>query len=90
MIQTAAALDYEVIHSHNLTIRARDPVSGSHTDAHVTVTVTDFNDNPPEFTKYIFKGEVSEAAAPGQEVLKVGQLLLLLLLLFLLQVLLLF
>ncbi|KAK4302799.1 hypothetical protein Pmani_025146 [Petrolisthes manimaculis] len=71
VVQTAARLDYEVTHSHNLTVRARDPVTGSHTDAHVAVKVTDVNDNPPEFTKYIFKGEVSEAAAPGHEVLKV-------------------
>ena len=65
-------LDYEAAHSHNLTVRARDPFTGSHTDAYITIMVTDVNDNPPEFTHYIFKGDVSEAAAPGHAILQVS------------------
>ncbi|XP_042236772.1 protocadherin Fat 1-like, partial [Homarus americanus] len=72
VIQTTASLDYEAAHAHNLTVRARDPVTGGHTDAHITVTVTDVNDNPPEFTSHVFKGSVSEAAPPGQAIVQVS------------------
>ena len=34
--------------------------------------VTDVNDNPPQFTHYIFKGDVSEAATPGHVILQVS------------------
>ncbi|XP_050721222.1 fat-like cadherin-related tumor suppressor homolog [Eriocheir sinensis] len=72
VVQTTALLDYESSTSHNLTVRARDPFTGGHTDTHVTVTVTDVNDNPPEFSRSVFKGDVSEAAAPGHVVLQVS------------------
>lgn len=72
VVQTTAMLDYETSSSHNLTIRARDPFTGGHTDTHVTITVTDVNDNPPQFTYSIFKGDVSEAASPGHVVLQVS------------------
>lgn len=72
VVQCVAPLDYETARSHNLTVRARDPISGSHTDAHLTVTVTDVNDNPPQFSSHVFKGSVSEAAAPGHQVLQVS------------------
>ncbi|XP_063862581.1 fat-like cadherin-related tumor suppressor homolog isoform X4 [Scylla paramamosain] len=72
VIQTTDMLDYEAAHSHNITVRARDPFTGSHTDAYITIMVTDVNDNPPEFTHYIFKGDVSEAAAPGHVILQVS------------------
>ncbi|XP_071532452.1 fat-like cadherin-related tumor suppressor homolog isoform X3 [Panulirus ornatus] len=72
VIQTIASLDYEAARVHNLTVRARDSVTGSHTDAHVTITVTDVNDNPPEFSSHVYKGSVSEAASPGQVIVQVS------------------
>ncbi|XP_050710199.1 protocadherin Fat 1-like, partial [Eriocheir sinensis] len=72
VVQTTALLDYEASASHNLTVRARDPFTGGHTDTHVTVAVTDVNDNPPEFSRSVFKGDVSEAASPGHVVLQVS------------------
>lgn len=68
-------LDYEAATNHNMTVRARDPLTGTHTDTQVIVTVIDVNDNPPEFRRLVFKGEVSEAAAPGHMVLQVNYLL---------------
>lgn len=53
-------------------MRARDPFTGGHTDTHVTIKVTDVNDNPPKFTRSSFKGEVSEAAAVGHVILQVS------------------
>ncbi|XP_050707149.1 protocadherin Fat 3-like [Eriocheir sinensis] len=72
VVQTTALLDYEASASHNLTVRAQDPFTGGHTDTHVTVAVTDVNDNPPEFSRSVFKGGVSEAASPGHVVLQVS------------------
>ncbi|XP_076064277.1 fat-like cadherin-related tumor suppressor homolog, partial [Oratosquilla oratoria] len=71
VIKTAAPLDYETTHTHNLTLRARDPITGSHADAQLTLTLTDVNDNAPDFTAHVYNVTVSEAAAVGQKVAKV-------------------
>ncbi|XP_050706085.1 protocadherin Fat 1-like [Eriocheir sinensis] len=72
VVQTTALLDYEASASHNLTVRARDPFTGGHTDTHVTAAVMDVNDNPPKFSRSVLKGDVSEAASPGHVVLQVS------------------
>ncbi|XP_064099968.1 fat-like cadherin-related tumor suppressor homolog isoform X2 [Macrobrachium nipponense] len=71
VIQTAAPLDYETSRSHNLTVRARDPSTGGHTDTQVTITVADVNDNAPEFVERVFKAQVSEVVSKGYSVIKV-------------------
>lgn len=72
VVQTAALLDYENIKSHQVTVRARDPKTGIHSDAQITISLTDANDNPPRFTRDVYRGQISEAAVLGQVVLQVG------------------
>ncbi|XP_047474985.1 fat-like cadherin-related tumor suppressor homolog isoform X2 [Penaeus chinensis] len=72
VVQTLGSLDYESVRTHNLSVRARDPVTGGHTDAQVTISVIDVNDNPPVFSSQVFKAQVSEAAPPGHVVVQVA------------------
>lgn len=72
VVQTLGSLDYESVRTHNLSVRARDPVTGGHTDAQVTISVLDVNDNPPVFSSQVFKAQVSEAAALGHFVVQVA------------------
>ncbi|KAK7016210.1 long-chain fatty acid transporter fat1 [Halocaridina rubra] len=71
VLQTNGALDFETSRSHNVSIRARDPSTGGHTDVEVAIFILDVNDNPPVFSERIFKAQVSEVAPKGHAVMKV-------------------
>uniref|UniRef100_A0A671VQ47 FAT atypical cadherin 3 n=1 Tax=Sparus aurata TaxID=8175 RepID=A0A671VQ47_SPAAU len=66
LIFTARLLDYELIQRYNFIVRATDsgdPALSS--DVSVTVTVTDTNDNPPNFSQALYEAFVSELAPRG-------------------------
>ncbi|KAM7398079.1 hypothetical protein PAMA_006109 [Pampus argenteus] len=66
LVFTARLLDYELIQRYNFIVRAMDsgdPALSS--DVSVTVTVTDTNDNPPNFSQVLYKAFVSELAPRG-------------------------
>lgn len=66
LIYTARLLDYELIQRHNFIVRATDsgdPALSS--DVTVSVTVTDTNDNPPNFSQMLYEAFVSELAPRG-------------------------
>ena len=66
LVFTARLLDYELTQRHNFIVRATDsgdPALGS--DVSVTVTVTDTNDNPPNFSQALYEAFVSELAPRG-------------------------
>uniref|UniRef100_A0A4W6FZ96 FAT atypical cadherin 3 n=1 Tax=Lates calcarifer TaxID=8187 RepID=A0A4W6FZ96_LATCA len=66
LVFTARLLDYELIQRYNFIIRATDsgdPALSS--DVSVTVTVTDTNDNPPNFSQTLYEAFVSELAPRG-------------------------
>ncbi|XP_068600655.1 protocadherin Fat 3 [Brachionichthys hirsutus] len=66
LISTAHLLDYELTQRYNFIVRAvdsGDPALGS--DARVTVTVTDTNDSPPDFSQTLYEAFVSELAPRG-------------------------
>ncbi|ETE67406.1 Cadherin-2, partial [Ophiophagus hannah] len=64
IITVAAGLDREKVQQYTLIIQATDmegnPTYGLSNTATAIITVTDINDNPPEFTAMIFYGEVPE------------------------------
>ncbi|XP_029447031.1 cadherin-2 [Rhinatrema bivittatum] len=64
IITLAAGLDREKVQQYTLIIQATDmegnPTYGLSNTATVVITVTDVNDNPPEFTAMTFFGEVPE------------------------------
>ncbi|XP_014396880.1 PREDICTED: cadherin-2 isoform X1 [Myotis brandtii] len=64
IITVAAGLDREKVHQYTLIIQATDtegsPTYGLSNTATAVITVTDVNDNPPEFTAMSFYGEVPE------------------------------
>lgn len=63
LVFMARRLDYELIQRHNFIVRATDsgdpPLSS---DVSVSVTVTDTNDNPPNFSQALYEAFVSELA----------------------------
>ena len=65
-IYTIGQLDREQVSRYDLTVVARDtsdqPLSGS---SQVTITVLDYNDNAPEFSKDTFTFEVEEESLLG-------------------------
>ncbi|XP_069366544.1 protocadherin Fat 3 [Paralichthys olivaceus] len=66
LIFTARLLDYELVQRYNFIVRAMDsgdPALSS--DVSVTVTVTDTNDNPPNFSQTLYEAFVSELAPRG-------------------------
>uniref|UniRef100_A0A8D3B4U7 FAT atypical cadherin 3b n=1 Tax=Scophthalmus maximus TaxID=52904 RepID=A0A8D3B4U7_SCOMX len=66
LIFTARLLDYELAQRYNFIVRATDsgdPALSS--DVSVTVTVTDTNDNPPNFSQALYEAFVSELAPRG-------------------------
>ncbi|XP_067464274.1 protocadherin Fat 3 [Thunnus thynnus] len=66
LVFTARLLDYELIQRYNFIVRATDsgdPALSS--DVSVTVTVTDTNDNPPNFSQALYEAFVSELAPRG-------------------------
>lgn len=67
LVLTARMLDYELTQRYNFIVRATDsgdPALSS--DVCVTVTVTDTNDNPPNFSQAVYEAFVSELAPRGQ------------------------
>ncbi|XP_073487613.1 cadherin-2 isoform X2 [Aquarana catesbeiana] len=64
IITLAAGLDREKVQRYTLIIQATDmegnPTYGLSNTATAVITVTDVNDNPPEFTSMTFYGEVPE------------------------------
>ncbi|PNI61563.1 CDH2 isoform 1 [Pan troglodytes] len=64
IITVAAGLDREKVQQYTLIIQATDmegnPTYGLSNTATAIITVTDVNDNPPEFTAMTFYGEVPE------------------------------
>lgn len=63
---TARMLDYELMQYYNFIVRATDsgePALSS--DVSVTVTVTDTNDTPPNFSQALYEAFVSELAPRG-------------------------
>ncbi|CAB1458016.1 unnamed protein product [Pleuronectes platessa] len=66
LIFTARLLDYEFVQRYNFIVKATDsgdPALSS--DVSVTVTVTDTNDNPPNFSQTMYEAFVSELAPRG-------------------------
>ncbi|XP_071362567.1 protocadherin Fat 3 [Trachinotus anak] len=66
LVFTARLLDYELVQRYNFIVRATDsgePALSS--DVSVTVTVTDTNDNPPNFSQTLYEAFVSELAPRG-------------------------
>ncbi|XP_070699525.1 protocadherin Fat 3 [Pempheris klunzingeri] len=66
LVFTARLLDYELIQRYNFIVRATD--SGDPTlssDVSVTVSVTDTNDNPPNFSQALYEAFLSELAPRG-------------------------
>ena len=73
MIYLTSPLDRELQSSYNLTIEARDmgtPMSLA-TNVTVQITVTDVNDNAPEFSQEVFQVEVSEEMLTGSVVVQI-------------------
>lgn len=65
-------LDYEQTAVHRLVVRATN-LAGATALAQVVVQVLDSNDHAPCFRQLLYRGTVSEAAAPGSAVLRGGQ-----------------
>lgn len=66
-------LDYEYLKEYSFDIQAKDCAQISRTDqATVTVTVTDYNDNPPEFQKSVYDVGIVENNQIGSEVVIVS------------------
>ncbi|XP_068187350.1 protocadherin Fat 3 [Antennarius striatus] len=66
LISMAYLLDYELIQRYNFIVRAvdsGDPALSS--DVSVTVTITDTNDSPPNFSQTMYEAFVSELAPRG-------------------------
>ena len=73
MIYLTGPLKRELQSSYNLTIEARDmgtPMSLA-TNVTVQITVTDVNDNAPEFSQEVFQVEVSEEMLTGSVVVQI-------------------
>ena len=73
MIYLTGPLNRELQSSYNLTIEARDmgtPMSLA-TNVTVQITVTDVNDNAPEFSQEVFQVEVSEEMLTGSVVVQI-------------------
>lgn len=70
VISLDAHVDYEAVSKYSLTVRAQDqgsPPLSSETQVHVTIS--DLNDNPPEFINTNFTVSVSEKALVGTTVI---------------------
>uniref|UniRef100_A0A8C2Z7U2 FAT atypical cadherin 3 n=1 Tax=Cyclopterus lumpus TaxID=8103 RepID=A0A8C2Z7U2_CYCLU len=66
LVFTARLLDYELIQRHNFIVRATDSGDPAlNSDVSVTVTVSDTNDNPPNFSQALYEAFVSELAPRG-------------------------
>jgi Cadherin domain. len=72
VISIADVLDFEKAREYLLTIQATDlGTPPLYSQASVNISVTDVNDNAPEFTQMSFSAVVSEDLAPGELVTQV-------------------
>ncbi|XP_056139276.1 protocadherin Fat 3a isoform X1 [Lampris incognitus] len=71
VISVIHSLDYEVVSSYHLTVRATDYLTGARAEVDVDVNVQDVNDNPPIFEKMSYKAILSETAMIGTPALQV-------------------
>ncbi|BES91153.1 Laminin G domain [Nesidiocoris tenuis] len=63
LIQLMGTVDREERDSYNLVVRASDKMAPElYSDARLTVTVLDVNDNPPIFSQKVYHSQVSESA----------------------------
>lgn len=72
-IVTTKPLDRETLSGYLLTVTAKDggvPALSDTTD--VEISVTDVNDNAPQFNKVSYSGSISEDALVGTSVLQVS------------------
>lgn len=67
-ITPARSLDYETTHSYVFRVLAKDTLAGKTNTAvaYVKISVTNSNDNAPEFEKNYYRLKVSENAIPGK------------------------
>nr|CAB3236337.1 protocadherin-16-like Dachsous [Phallusia mammillata] len=71
LVCVEGALDRETQDSYHLTLNATDLGSPPQVaSVSFTVTITDFNDNPPEFEDQLYERELSEEAFPGTFVIQ--------------------
>ncbi|ELU08218.1 hypothetical protein CAPTEDRAFT_222745 [Capitella teleta] len=70
-ITIADKLDYELITSYQLTVRATDIDTGSFAEAAVHINLQDENDHPPRFTSNAYTVTVSEVVAIGTPIITV-------------------
>ncbi|CAL4242821.1 unnamed protein product, partial [Meganyctiphanes norvegica] len=71
ILRSMSQLDYEAVSQYNLTVRARDPVTGLSADSHVELMLSDVNDNAPQFEEDVYRVQVSEAVHVGYTLLKI-------------------
>ncbi|CAL4192928.1 unnamed protein product, partial [Meganyctiphanes norvegica] len=70
-IRVQDIIDYEIKSSYQLTVRAADSYSGKWAEVILSIQITDINDNPPEFSQYLYQLNVSEATAIATPILTV-------------------
>lgn len=73
IIKTQQKLDQELSPDYTLFVKATDHGKPAQSDeAEILVTVTDVNDNSPEFTEHMYTGSVSESKPIGTNILKIS------------------
>ncbi|XP_007892733.2 protocadherin-20-like [Callorhinchus milii] len=70
LVETSQLLDYEIERRYEIIIRA-DDLKPAH-EITIYVTITDENDNSPQFSQTSFEAGIEENNAPGAFVLKVS------------------
>ena len=66
-------LDYEFLKVYMFDVQAKDCAKNPRTDqATVTVTVLDYNDNPPEFQNSLYEVNIAENNEVGSEVVRIS------------------
>uniref|UniRef100_A0A3B4TRB4 FAT atypical cadherin 2 n=3 Tax=Percomorphaceae TaxID=1489872 RepID=A0A3B4TRB4_SERDU len=65
-------LDYESQTMHVLTVRATDSVTGAFSEASVEIEVEDVNDNPPVFSKLMYRVSIPEGLPVGTSVIQLS------------------
>ncbi|XP_036391985.1 protocadherin Fat 3a [Megalops cyprinoides] len=71
VISVINSLDYEIIPSYRLIVRATDYLTGARAEVDVDITVVDVNDNSPVFQKAFYKAILSETSMIGTPALQV-------------------
>ncbi|CAL4071038.1 unnamed protein product, partial [Meganyctiphanes norvegica] len=64
-------IDFESVSLYKVIVRAIDSVSSKWTDALVSISIKDANDNPPQFSHHLYELNVSEATAISTSILTV-------------------